>query len=107
MWQMVTGAATVTVNATEAVLPALSIAVQVTVVVPTGNREPDCGSQLTSTEVSTLSVAVGVGYVTVVPELQVASTLIGAGTFDIVGGIMSTTLTVTVAVAVAVPSDIV
>ena len=37
-----------------------SVAVQVTVVVPTGNKLPDAGEQLTATLGSALSVAVGI-----------------------------------------------
>lgn len=38
-----------------------SVAVQVTVVVPTGNKLPDAGTQATATLGSALSVAMGVG----------------------------------------------
>ena len=38
-----------------------SVAVQVTVVLPTGNKLPDGGEQVTATLASALSVAVGVG----------------------------------------------
>lgn len=38
-----------------------SVAVQVTVVVPTGNRVPGAGEQVTATFASALSVAVGTG----------------------------------------------
>ena len=41
-----------------------SVAVQVTVVLPTGNGLPDGGEQTTETLVSALSVAVGAGKVT-------------------------------------------
>lgn len=41
-----------------------SVAVQVTVVLPTGNGLPDDGEQATETLVSALSVAVGAGNVT-------------------------------------------
>ena len=39
--------------------PAASDAVHVTVVVPTGNRLPDAGAQLTGSVPSTISVAIG------------------------------------------------
>jgi len=50
---------TVTGNVHVAVFPAVSVAVQVTVVVPTGNIEPDGGTQATVTP-GQLSFAVGV-----------------------------------------------
>ena len=49
---------TVTVNEQVPVLPAESVAVQVTVVVPTGKVEPDAGEQIVVA--LQLSVAVGV-----------------------------------------------
>ena len=49
---------TETVNVHDAVLPDVSVAVQVTVVVPTGNIEPDAGVQLAVTP-GQLSLAVG------------------------------------------------
>ncbi len=52
--------ATVTSNDVELVLPDESVAVQVTVVVPTGNTEPEAGRQATCV-VPELSVAVGAG----------------------------------------------
>lgn len=50
---------TVTVNEQEAVLPELSVAVQVTVLVPSGKVEPEAGTQLTVAP-EQLSVAAGV-----------------------------------------------
>ena len=50
---------TVTVNEQEAVLPELSVAVQVTVLVPSGKVEPEAGTQLTVAP-GQLSVAAGV-----------------------------------------------
>lgn len=66
----------VTVNVEVAVLPWASVAEQVTVVVPNVNVEPEAGEQLTATEPSTISAAVGAVYVTVVPgdELVVVNT---------------------------------
>jgi hypothetical protein len=49
--------ATVTVNEAEPVLPCVSVAVQVTVVVPSGKVEPLAGAQVTATTPSMLSVA--------------------------------------------------
>jgi hypothetical protein len=48
---------TVTVNEAEPVLLCASVAVQVTVVVPSGNVEPLAGAQVTATTPSMLSVA--------------------------------------------------
>src|SRR3954447_23040562 len=50
---------TVTVNVAVAVLPAWSVAVQVTVLPPRGNVAPDGGWQSTATAPSTRSLAVG------------------------------------------------
>jgi hypothetical protein len=50
---------TVTVKPHVAVLPAASVAVQVTLVVPFAKLDPDCGAQLTVAP-GQLSVAVGV-----------------------------------------------
>ena len=48
---------TVTVNEPLALLPEASVAVQVTIVVPSGKVEPDAGEQVTAGEGSTASVA--------------------------------------------------
>jgi hypothetical protein len=48
---------TVTVNEQEAVFPAASVAVQLTVVVPTGKGLPEGGVQVTLTGPGQLSVA--------------------------------------------------
>jgi hypothetical protein len=48
---------TVTVNEAEPVLPCVSVAVHVTVVVPSGKVEPLGGVQVTGTTPSMLSVA--------------------------------------------------
>ena len=61
--------ATVTVNGQVVRLVQSSVAVQVTVVVPMGNRLPDGGEQETVTLVSALSVAAGKGNVTGVVEV--------------------------------------
>src|SRR5262249_36747741 len=87
---------TLTGNEHDAVLPAVSVAVQVTVVVPIGNAVPDGGTQTTVAE--QLSDTVG-AKVTVwlddVGQATGVTALIGPGQ-TIVGGIGST-----VAVAVA------
>ena len=61
--QVITGGVvsvfTVTVNAQVLRLAQASVAVQVTVVVPAGNKLPDAGEQVTATLGSALSVAVG------------------------------------------------
>ena len=49
---------TVTVKVELAVLPAASVAVQVTVVVPTGKTLPEAGTQMTDTP-GQLSMAIG------------------------------------------------
>jgi hypothetical protein len=49
---------TVTVNVAFAVLPALSVAIHVTVVLPIGNVEPEDGLHTATIVPSTLSVAV-------------------------------------------------
>jgi hypothetical protein len=51
---------TVTVNEHAPVLPESSVAVQVTVVVPLTNAEPDAGVQVTAPTPGQLSLAVGV-----------------------------------------------
>jgi hypothetical protein len=55
---------TVTVNAQEALLPAASLTVQVTVVMPFGKVEPLEGLQLTAPTPKQLSVAVAFVYET-------------------------------------------
>jgi hypothetical protein len=70
---------TVTVNDAVPVLPAASVAEQLTVVVVIGNVEPEAGVQTAVTEPSTLSVADTVN-VTVLPAELVASTVMADGT---------------------------
>jgi hypothetical protein len=83
---------TVTLNDPDAELPALSVAEQSTVVVPTGKVEPEAGVQVTGTEPSTASVAEAVN-VTTAPLELVACTVIFDGSVK-VGGVLSTTVTV-------------
>jgi len=78
---------TVTVNDAVLVLPAASVAVHITVVVPNEKVEPEAGEHVTGIEPSKLSVAVAV-YATVAPAGDVASAVIGAGTV-IDGGVAS------------------
>src|SRR5262249_19316068 len=81
---------TVTENGTLASLPAESDVLQVTMVVPIGNVEPDCGTQLTMT-VSWSSVA-ATSKVTMLPLALVASTA-RSGAGPKVGGESRITLT--------------
>ena len=80
---------TVTVKLADALLPAASAAVQLTVVAPVGNVAPEVGAHETATGPSTRSVAVGSVYVTAAPADDVAAAVIGAGTLLIVGAIVS------------------
>src|SRR5438309_2163823 len=70
-----------------------SVAVQVTVVVPSGNVEPDADEHITTGAASTASVAVGCAYVTTAPAALVASTVTSEGTPWRTGGVVSTTVT--------------
>jgi hypothetical protein len=70
-------------------LPALSVAMQVTVVVPSAKVLPEAGLHETASVPSTLSVAVGVAYVTVAPEAEVASAVMFDGVLLITGGVVS------------------
>ena len=76
-------------------LSLLSVAEQVTVVVPIGKVLPDAGVQTGVIEPSTVSVAVAVN-VTTAPAELVASVVISAGTVT-TGAVVSTTVTVKVA----------
>ena len=105
---------TVTVKVHEAVLPEASVAVTVTVVVPTGNTEPEAGNATTDTP-GQLSKAVGRVYETVaLHDPGVLFTVILAGQV-ILGAWVSATvivkvqlsdpqLFVAVAVTVVVPT---
>src|SRR5262245_51595811 len=62
---------TQTTNVLVVVLPAASVAVQVTVVLPGAKVEPEAGEQVTGTVPSTLSVAVAVK-VTTAPAVLLA-----------------------------------
>jgi hypothetical protein len=77
------------VKLADALLPAVSVAVQLTVVAPVGNVPPDAGVHATATGPSTKSLAVGSVYVTAAPALDVAAAVIAAGTSLIVGAIVS------------------
>lgn len=56
---------TVTLKLQEALLPEVSVAAQLTVVIPSGKTEPDGGEQ-TTVAPGQLSTTVGAGYVTIV-----------------------------------------
>ena len=91
---------TVIVNVHVPVFAEASVAVHVTVVTPTGNAEPDAGTQLTVAP-GQLSEAVGVVYVTVAdPEDGGASTTVMFAGHVTVGASLSVIVTVNVHVAV-------
>ena len=82
----------------DAVLPAASVAEQLTVVVPGAKVDPEAGVHVTATEPSTISLAVALK-VTTAPAAEVAETVILAGN-DSVGGVVSTTVTLKLALPV-------
>src|SRR5205085_700878 len=82
---------TVTSKEHEPTLPWASVAVQVTVVVPTGKGLPEAGTDVTASAPSTRSVAVA-SHVTIV-EGPVASTVNGSGHVT-EGAVASVTVTV-------------
>jgi len=88
---------TLTVKLQLAMLPAASVAVHVTVVVPAGNVEPDGGLHTVVITPGQLSVTVGAGKVTAVllesGQVCAATTVTGAGQV-MVGGCVSLTVTV-------------
>src|SRR5207244_10511677 len=87
---------TVTVKEAEPVLPCASVALHVTVVVPTGKLLPDGGLHVGVSEPSTMSVAVASPYVTVFPPGSSVEVVTFAGTVTL-GGVVSSTVTVPVA----------
>jgi hypothetical protein len=94
------GGATVTVTTNECavVLPALSVALQATVVAPSAKTAPLAGTQLTGSVPSTTSVAVK-EYVTATPPLVGAVRL--RSLTENTGGVVSTTRMVNAPEAVA------
>jgi hypothetical protein len=87
---------TVTVKLQLAVLPDSSVAVQVTVLVPTSNRDPDGGSHITEATAQ-LSVVPGVLKSTLAtPEPTGVSAVVMSDGHDITGGVSSPPVTVTV-----------
>jgi len=96
-----------TVKLQLAVLPLASVAVQVTVVVPTAKQVPDGGEQATVTP-GQLSLAVGVVNVTVLQaesSVLVLTTML-AGQAPICGGCVSLTVAVKLQVAVCPSPDL-
>lgn len=76
----------------------MSVAEQLTVVIPMGNTEPEAGKQVTARAPSIVSVAEAVK-LTGAPEASTAATVISAGSVN-VGGVVSTTVTVKLLLAV-------
>ena len=67
----------VTVNViVVAALPSLSLTSQLTVVVPTGKRMPDAGTQVGVRGPSTMSLAVAVNVTTLPPRVFASSTML-------------------------------
>jgi hypothetical protein len=89
---------TVIVKLAVPVLVCSSVAEQFTVVVPSGNVEPDAGVQVTGSVPSTTSVALAVN-VTAAPLGLVACVVMFDGTAT-TGGVVSVTVTVKVPLAV-------
>jgi len=89
--------ATRTMNVALDMLPCASVARQVTRVFPTGKSDPEGGTQKTGSVTSTRSVAFGGGQVTIAPVGPVGETVMLAGMLWMVGGVVSTTVTVKVA----------
>jgi hypothetical protein len=87
---------TVTVKDAEPVFPCESVAVHVTVVVPTGKVLPEAGLQVGVREPSTMSVAVASPYVTALPAGSSVEVETFAGGVT-AGGVVSCTVTVPVA----------
>jgi hypothetical protein len=83
---------TVTVKLPLADFPAPSVAEQSTVVVPTGNADPDAGEQFAGSAPETASLALA-EYVTTFPELESASIVMFEGRLRL-GGVVSWTVTV-------------
>ncbi|HSL63451.1 MAG TPA: hypothetical protein VK874_02240 [Gaiellaceae bacterium] len=93
---------TVTWPAVDDAFPAVSVAVHVTAVAPTGNVEPDAGAHVTGTGPATASTAVGAANVTGAPDGPTAST--DTATLPLITGPFLST-TVTVNEADALPSS--
>jgi hypothetical protein len=85
---------TITVNEQEDMLLEASLAVQVTVVVPTGKLEPDAGLQLGVPTPGQLSVAVGALYVTTAEHWPIGALVLTLAGQVIDGACVSLTVTV-------------
>src|SRR5436190_23590454 len=85
----------VTENEASCLLPCVSVAEQVTGVVPSGKVDPDAGSHETDTAPSRLSFAVGSANVTALPLGDSVVTLIAPGTLFSTGFVWSTSVTTT------------
>jgi hypothetical protein len=96
---------TVTINVDVAVLPAASVATQVTVVDPDTNILPDAGEQTTELT-EQLSVAVGEANVTTAPQTPASLLTVMFELVAIVGFWLSVTFTVCVHVAVFPPPSV-
>ncbi len=86
---------TVILNVQDELLPQASVAVEVTVVVPKENTEPDAGTETIATAPLQLSVAVGVKFTTAVQEPIGVETVIFAGQV-ITGAVTSFTVIICV-----------
>ena len=80
-----------------AVLPAASAAVQVTVVSPNANVDPDTGVQFAIPSPSTMSLVAGEVYVTTAPANEVASIGLTSAWKAMIGAVVSCTVTLKVA----------
>ena len=85
----VTSRATVTVKMQVVRFVQLSVAVQVTVLVPSGNGLPDAGEHVTATLVFALSVAVGGGHDTGVVDATPQSQMMRLVGHSRTGGVVS------------------
>src|SRR3954447_13618627 len=85
----------VTENEACCVFPCVSVAEQVTGVVPSGKVDPDAGSHETDTAPSRLSFAVGSANVTALPVGDSVVSLIAPGTLFSTGFVWSTSVTTT------------
>src|SRR5205823_694390 len=84
--------ATVTTSGQVAVLPAASVASVITVVVPSGNADPDAGVETIFTLDEQVSVAVGANGTGALHAPGLAGTEISSGHVSC-GGVLSTTVT--------------
>jgi hypothetical protein len=92
---IISGWAVVTVTANEqfAEFDEASVAVQVTVVTPTGKVEPDAGEQFTTTVPLQLSEADGAGKVTTAELCPATAPMVTGAGHTMVGGVASPTVT--------------